>query len=45
MNTGTSLKTQFAYTEMSGGINNSRITAMTYPNDRVLHYGYAEGER
>ena len=34
---------QYAYTEMSGGQNNSRLVSMTYPNGRVLNYNYAAG--
>ena len=34
---------QYAYTEMSGGQNNSRLTSMTYPNGRVLDYNYNSG--
>jgi YD repeat-containing protein len=34
---------QYAYTEMAGGVNNSRPTSMTYPNGRVLTYNYASG--
>jgi YD repeat-containing protein len=36
VNTGTSPKVQYAYTEMAGGANNSRQTSLTYPNGRVL---------
>jgi hypothetical protein len=28
---------------MSGGVNNSRLTSMTYPNGRVISYNYATG--
>ena len=28
---------QYAYTEMLGGVNNSRLISMTYPNGRVLN--------
>ena len=34
---------QYAYTEMAGGANNSRLTSMTYPNGYVLTYNYASG--
>jgi YD repeat-containing protein len=34
---------QYAYTEMAGGANHSRLVSMTYPNGRVLHYGYNSG--
>ena len=38
VNTSTTPKVQYAYTEMSGGVNNSRMTSMTYPNGRVITY-------
>ncbi len=41
--TGTTSSVQYAYTEMSGGQNNSRLTSMTYPNGRVLTYNYNTG--
>src|SRR5258707_11163684 len=28
---------------MSGGVNNSRLTSMTYPNGKVLTYNYSSG--
>jgi hypothetical protein len=34
---------QSAYTEMSGGQNNSRVTSMTYPNGRKFNYVYNTG--
>src|SRR6266852_3450015 len=34
---------QYAYTEMSGGVNNSRLSSLTYPNGRVLSYNYTTG--
>jgi YD repeat-containing protein len=34
---------QYAYTQMAGGVNNSRIVSMTYPNGRVLNYNYNTG--
>src|SRR5262249_21658513 len=43
VNTSTSLKVQYAYTEMSGGANHSRLTGVTYPNGKVLTYNYASG--
>ncbi|WP_237722963.1 hypothetical protein, partial [Singulisphaera acidiphila] len=39
----TSPKVQYAYSEMSGSANHSRLVSMTYPNGRVLHYVYAGG--
>ncbi len=43
VNTGTSPKVQYAYSEMSGGANHSRPTSLTYPNGRVIDYIYASG--
>ncbi|HZU36993.1 MAG TPA: RHS repeat-associated core domain-containing protein [Gemmataceae bacterium] len=40
---GTTPSVQYAYTEMSGGQNNSRLVSMTYPNGRVLDYNYNTG--
>lgn len=40
VNTSTSLKVQYAFSEMSGSANHSRPISMTYPNNRVLHYRY-----
>ena len=34
---------QYAYTEMAGGQNNSRLVSMTYPNGRVFDYNYNSG--
>ncbi len=34
---------QYAYTEMSNGTNNSRLTTMTYPNGRVIIDNYSAG--
>ncbi|MGB7158984.1 MAG: hypothetical protein WBD40_13005, partial [Tepidisphaeraceae bacterium] len=42
VNTPTSPKVQYAYTELSGG-NHSRLKSATYPNGRVLRYEYASG--
>jgi RHS repeat-associated protein len=43
VNTSTTPKVQYAYTEMSAGANNSRMTTMTYPNGRVIHFAYNSG--
>lgn len=43
VNTSTSPKVQYAYSEMSGGANHSRPTSMTYPSGYVLTYNYASG--
>ncbi len=34
---------QYAYTQMAGGVNNSRLVSMTYPNGRIVDYGYNAG--
>ena len=34
---------QYAYTEMAGGRNHSRLTRLTYPNGRVVDYLYGAG--
>jgi RHS repeat-associated protein len=39
----TTPKVQYAYSEMAGGANHSRLVSMTYPNGRVLTYNYAAG--
>jgi len=33
-------KVQYAYSEMASGANHSRPITMTYPNGRILHFGY-----
>ncbi len=38
--TSTSSTVQYAYSEMAGGANHSRLTSMTYPNGRVITYDY-----
>jgi len=43
VNTSTTPNVQYSYTLMSGGVNNSRLTSMTYPNGRVITYNYATG--
>ena len=43
VNTASTPEVQYAYTKMSGGQNNSRLTAMTYPNGRVIDYVYNTG--
>src|SRR5262249_36652237 len=43
VNTGTTPKMQYAYSEMAGGANHSRLVSMTYPNGRVLNDNYASG--
>ncbi len=41
--TGTTPEVQYAYTEMAGGQNNSRLVSMTYPCGYVLNYNYNSG--
>src|SRR5204863_9974583 len=43
VNTSTTPNVQYSYTLMSGGVNNSRLTGMIYPNGRVIGYNYATG--
>lgn len=43
VNTGTTPKVQYAYTEMASGANHSRLTDLTYPNGRNLDYTYSSG--
>jgi RHS repeat-associated protein len=43
VNTSTTPNVQYSYTLMSGGVNNSRLTSMTYPNGRLLNFNYATG--
>src|SRR5260370_3444811 len=40
VNTRTPPSVQYGYTLMAGGVNNSRLTSMTYPNGKVLNYNY-----
>jgi hypothetical protein len=39
----TTPEVQYAYSEMAGGANHSRLISMTYPNGRVINYNYAPG--
>jgi RHS repeat-associated protein len=43
VNTGTSPKVQYAYSEMASGANHSRLTSITYPSGYVLTHNYASG--
>jgi RHS repeat-associated protein len=43
VNVSSTPKVQLAYTEMSGGVNNSRQTSMTYPGGYVLNFNYSSG--
>jgi RHS repeat-associated protein len=40
VNTSTTPSVQYGYTLMGSGANNSRLTSITYPNGKVLTYGY-----
>jgi RHS repeat-associated protein len=40
---GSTPEVQYAYTEMAGGANNSRLTGMTYPSGYALSYNYNSG--
>ena len=43
VDTGTTPKVQYAYSEMANGVNHSRLVNMTYPDGTVLRYNYAAG--
>ena len=43
VNTATTPETQYTYTEMAGGQNNSRPLSMIYPNGRVVDDTYNSG--
>ena len=43
VNTSTTPSVQYAWTEMSGGQNNSRLTSITYPSGYVVNYNYGAG--
>jgi hypothetical protein len=43
VNTGSTPKVEYAYSEMASGANHSRLTSMTYPNSKVLTSNYANG--
>ena len=43
VNTSTSPKVQYTYSEMSGGANHSRLTGIVYPDGMTLSYNYASG--
>jgi hypothetical protein len=43
VNTSTTPSVQYAYTELAGGANNSRLVSLTYPNGRVINYNYNAG--
>jgi YD repeat-containing protein len=43
VNTSSTPAVRYAYAEMAGGQNNSRLVSMTYPNGRVLDYVYNTG--
>ena len=43
VNTATTPQVGYAYSEMTGGANHSRLTSVTYPDGYVLGYNYASG--
>jgi RHS repeat-associated protein len=43
VNASSTPSVQYAWSQMAGGANNSRLVSMTYPNGRVLNYNYASG--
>jgi len=43
VNTSSTPVVQYAYTETAGGVNNSRLTSITYPDGYVLTYNYSSG--
>src|SRR5256714_5565944 len=43
VNTSTSPKVQYAYSEMPSGADHSRLTSVTYPSGYVLTYNYSSG--
>jgi RHS repeat-associated protein len=43
VNLSTTPKVQYAYSEMSGGANHSRLTSMTYPSGYTVNFHYASG--
>ena len=43
VNVSTTPEVQYAYSEMAGGANHSRLTSITYPDGRVLRYEYSSG--
>jgi hypothetical protein len=40
VNTSSTPSVQYSWNEMAGGVNNSRLLSMTYPNGRVLNHNY-----
>lgn len=43
VNINSTPKVQYAYSEMAGGANHSRLTRMVYPDGRSVEFGYASG--
>ncbi len=43
VNTATTPKVEYSYSEMAGGANHSRATSMIYPDGRELFYSYGSG--
>ena len=42
VDTSTTPVVQYSYTEMADGVNNSRLTSITYPDGYVLNYNYGD---
>src|SRR5262249_25568050 len=38
--TGSTPAVRYGYTQMAGGVNNSRLVSLTYPNGRAVDYVY-----
>jgi RHS repeat-associated protein len=43
VNTGTSPKVQYTWSEIPSQVNHSRLVSITYPNGKVLTFNYASG--
>ena len=43
VNTSTTPKVQYAYSEMTGGANHSRLTQLVYPQGATVNYSYGSG--
>jgi hypothetical protein len=41
--TSSTSQVQYGYTQLAGGVNNSRLTSLTYPSGYVLNYNYVSG--
>jgi RHS repeat-associated protein len=43
VNTASTPSIQYVYSEMAGGVNNSRLTEIIYPDGYTVNYNYASG--